>query len=252
MQNLFYATAEPRGSSLSVRPQFGKSQSCRRTRNKAIEETTGFPFRKTVNFQISTSKEIQFPFHLRIPSWTTNASITINDEPINFENVNGIAVIDRQWKDGDRLQLTLPMEITTSVWHEFSTTVERGPLVYALKIAGEEIQNRREGYGEFTEVVAKTPWNYGLLQKQLDKLPVSATVAEQSWDGEYPWNLENAPVAIIMQGLRIPEWEATNGLPYFPAFWGDYLKGETPKTEDIILVPYGCTTLRITEFPTYR
>ena len=121
------------------------------------------------------------------------------------------------------------MKITTSVWHEFSTTVERGPLVYALKIEGEETQNRREGYGKFTEVIAKTPWNYGLLQKQLDKLPVSATVAEQSWDGEYPWNLENAPDCHYNARFAHPRMGSDQRPPVLPGILGKLSERGNPQ-----------------------
>jgi hypothetical protein len=44
--------------------------------------------------------------------------------------------------------------------------------------------------------------------------------------------------------------------PVFPDFWDGYYwngnDGNDIKKEEITLVPYGCTTLRITEFPTYN
>ena len=145
------------------------------------------------------------------------------------------------------------MAITTSKWHEFSTAVERGPLVYALKIDGEErTKDRNDGYREFTEVYPKEPWNFGLIQNELDQLPESVEVTENKWDGSYPWNLENAPIALKMKGLRIPEWKADHGIPYFPSFWGEYAGDTTGNIQEITLVPYGCTTLRISQFPTYN
>ncbi|MFR5981130.1 MAG: hypothetical protein ACLUGV_07315 [Alistipes shahii] len=64
----------------------------------------------------------------------------------------------------------------------------------------------------------------------------------------YPWNISGAPLEIRTKGKKIPDWNIYNGsagpLPYsIPA-------GREIKTseEDIMLIPYGCTTLRIAEF----
>lgn len=53
-----------------------------------------------------------------------------------------MAVFDREWRDGDRLVLRLPMEVTTSRWYENSVAVERGPLVYALAMRETWEKNR--------------------------------------------------------------------------------------------------------------
>ena len=64
----------------------------------------------------------------------------------------------------------------------------------------------------------------------------------------YPWNLENAPLEIHARACRIAGWEQYGGnagpLPYSTQY-----QAELGEIEDIVLVPYGCTTLRITEFP---
>ena len=89
-----------------------------------------------------------------------------------------------------------------------------------------------------------------ITEKDLENLDKSVEVKEKDWNGQYPWNLETAPVELKIRGMKIPEWKLTNGAPYFPAFWGGYA-GDRPAPERITLVPYGCTTLRITEFPVY-
>ena len=73
-------------------------------------------------------------------------------------------------------------------------------------------------------------------------------VVAKDWKGDYPWNLKNAPIELKMKGVKIPEWQLTNGAPVFPAFWGNH-SGEGLSVHEITLAPYGCTTLRITEFP---
>ena len=62
----------------------------------------------------------------------------------------------------------------------------------------------------------------------------------------YPWNLKNAPIRIKLKAKEIPNWtlynETAGPIPFsvYPV--------NTPETE-ITLIPYGCTTLRISEFP---
>ncbi|MGI9543304.1 MAG: beta-L-arabinofuranosidase domain-containing protein, partial [Cyclobacteriaceae bacterium] len=77
-------------------------------------------------------------------------------------------------------------------------------------------------------------------------------VEELEWNGEYPWNLEQAPIQIKARGIQLAEWKLVNGLPVFPAWWGGRGDAEEDiQFKEITLVPYGCTTLRITEFPVY-
>lgn len=252
VQNLFYATNDGGVAAIQYAPSTVKMKVGDNVPLE-IKETTGFPFRETVDFELALEKKTSFPFHLRIPAWAKNASIEINGKKQTFVATDQVAVIHREWKNGDKIRLTLPMELKTSLWYEFSTAVERGPLVYALKVEGEsKTKNRNDGYGEFTEVFAKNPWNFGLIKGELDKIPNAIQVIENTWDGSYPWNLENAPIALKMKGLKVDEWTADNGVPYLPSFWGTYAGDTTGKIQEITLVPYGCTTLRITQFPTYK
>ncbi|PXX24007.1 beta-L-arabinofuranosidase domain-containing protein [Arenibacter sp. ARW7G5Y1] len=256
VQNLFYATPDNGVAAFLYAPST-VSLKVGDGANLKINETTGFPFRESVNFEFELDSEATFPFHLRIPSWTTDQSITINGETIEVEVKDRIAIINRKWKNGDRITLNMPMELKVSKWYEFSSTVERGPLVYSLKIRDEKRKkNRGDIYKDFYEVFAMDDWNYGLIQSELDNISEAAEIIEKPWEGSYPWNLENAPLEIKLTGVKVPEWKEINGAPVFPGFWDGYYwdgnYGGDIKREEITLVPYGCTTLRITEFPTYN
>jgi hypothetical protein len=68
----------------------------------------------------------------------------------------------------------------------------------------------------------------------------------------YPWNLENAPLKLIVSAKKIPEWKLYGGMAGpLPHSRPQQHLAEKP-SEKIELVPYGCTKLRITEFPVVR
>ena len=252
VQNLWYATADGGVAALL----YGPSNVTLKVGNEItakITETTGFPFRDEVNFAINLDKSGNFPFHLRLPSWTENPIITINGEVWNGTVEDQVAKIIRTWQDGDKVKLKMPMKLKTSQWFDFAISVERGPLVYSLKINEErKIKDRGDKFGLFQEVFAKDKWNYSLYYKDLEDMASNFVVEELEWDGSYPWNLENSPIQLKARGVVLPEWKLLNGLPTFPGWWGGRKVDEGDiKFEDIMLIPYGTTTLRITEFPVY-
>lgn len=253
VQNMWYATADGGVAALLYAPSSVELIVGDNSKVKITEET-GYPFREEIHFKLNMDEQTQFPFHLRIPKWANNPTISVNGQEWQENTENQVAIIDRVWKDGDRVILTLPMELKASQWYDFAISLERGPLVYSLKVNKEvKTKDRGDKYREFEEVYAIDNWNYALFSKDLQNLKSSFKIEELDWDGGYPWNLENAPIQIRARGIQLPEWKNVNGLPTFPGWWGNH-KGvaeEDINFKEIILVPYGCTTLRITEFPVY-
>jgi hypothetical protein len=214
-----------------------------------ITEETSYPFSETIAFKIKTKEDISFPIHLRIPGWCKKGSVEINNEPFDTYPGGQIVAISRTWSDGDVIELKLPMHIFTSRWYEQSAAVERGPLVYALKIEEEwKWVENKDKYGSYYDVFPKSDWNYGLdIRAILD--PEEGFQVIQHRLKEYPWNIHSAPVELKTKAKKIPEWKLYNTMPGPLPHSGPQRHLQEMPFEEISLIPYGCTTLRITEFP---
>jgi len=232
----------------------------------SIRQVTGYPFEEKVRFLISLPRPSAFPLHVRIPGWCSEALLSLNGRPLQTEPGGRMAVVHRKWEDGDLLELHLPMKTKLERWVEHSVSVHRGPLVYALKI-GESWSHvdSTDQWGAFDEVRPSDIWNYGLLEAAvLDpengfefsvqaQAPGSGTDRFSAENPEfYPWSIDSAPVLLKTRGKVIPDWtlyrEMAGPLPHSLPL--QHLENE--HSELITLIPYGCTTLRITEFPVVR
>jgi len=214
-----------------------------------IAETTDYPFKESIQFTIQPKNKLKFPFHLRIPQWCKNPTVSVNGKIIVIEANNNIIVINREWSAGDVVELNLAMEFRFSYWYENSLGIERGPLVYALKIEEEWREVTKEGYDDtFWEVLPKSPWNYSILKSEVENGNFIVEVKDQI--AANPWNLKNAPISVKTKAKRIPIWLLVKGsagkIPS-PSWPGRVVENQE---EEIVLIPYGCTTLRISQFPT--
>jgi uncharacterized protein len=254
VQNLFYATPDRGVAALLYAPSTVELTVANGVDLKVVE-TTGFPFRETIDFDLELSDDSEFPFHLRIPAWAKNPKITINGQPVNFKVNNQVAILKRIWKNGDKVTLTLPMELKSSNWYKGMVAIERGPLVFSLKVESENRQkDRKDRFRAFWEVFPKSDWNFALEESTLSNLAENVEMVEREWNGDYPWNLENAPIALKLQGVHLPEWSTVKSAPQLSENIPQIISASEleRRKREIILVPYGCTTLRITEFPVVR
>lgn len=102
-----------------------------------LHEETNYPFEEGIKFTVSTDEKVDFPFYLRIPSWTEGAEVRVNGKKISVKPVSGkYLCIEREWADGDKVEMTLPMSLSMRTWqvNKNSVSVDYGPLTLSLKI----------------------------------------------------------------------------------------------------------------------
>ena len=258
-QNLWYATADKGLAALVYSPSEVKANVADGTEVRFVEETA-YPFGETIKFTLTTDKSVKsvsFPLHLRVPDWCKQAKVLVNGLAYTELPGNQIIVINRVWKSGDVVELTLPMHVFTNQWYENSVSVERGPLTYALKMGEEQktVKNEKDpiDYGsEYTEVRPTTPWNYGLVELPNNGVEQKVNVVKKEAGTAYPWTVANAPTEIRLKARRIPSWQLYNDMTGPIPFSITNGLETADEEEEITLIPYGCTTLRISQFPVVR
>jgi len=210
----------------------------------SIAETTDYPFREGVNLGVKTSQAVKFPLVLRIPGWAAGATVGVNGAALEGVKPGEFYRVEREWHNGDSVELHFPMRVVNSTWYNNSLAVERGPLVFSLKIGESWSHLRQTGPATDWEVFPTTPWNYALVVDPKTAVP-SFTVTELPV-GHQPFSLEGAPVEIAVKARRLPAWQieddSAGPLPVSP------VTSKQP-VETISLVPYGAAKLRITAFP---
>lgn len=211
-----------------------------------VELKTDYPFNDTLQFTVTTDKPVAFPLVLRIPGWAKNAVLQVGEDS-NSPAPGSYARVVRTWEGSTEVFLRLPMTVHAERRFNNALAIDRGPLVYSLKVGDDWKHLRGEEPHADWEVYPSTPWNYAL---DLDENSVAEKMTfEMRPVGACPFSPEGAPVVAKAPGRRLPDWDLERNAaappPKSPV-------ATTQALETLTLIPYGCTKLRITEFPTTK
>jgi uncharacterized protein len=122
---------------------------------KVVQETR-YPWDGAVKMTITPDQAATFAVKVRVPGWARNepvpsdlyrfmdksseaAALKVNGQSADMKLDTGYVTVDREWKAGDVLELSLPMPVRRVVAHEAVEAdrgrgaLQRGPIVFAAE-----------------------------------------------------------------------------------------------------------------------
>jgi hypothetical protein len=239
------------------------------TGNETVQifEETDYPFAEDILFTLRMGNPASFRLYLRKPDWCDDPSLWVNDIPaVIAVNELGFLCLDRQWENDDTVTLRLPMqikviEVQDALAYRRPYAIEYGPLLMAQQIPelwkpipGHPLQPLPEnwywyeatpdgGYGKYFY-----PWSLAVDEKLPSLIRNGGAIVTRTSSSVFPW--EQSPLQITIPGKK-----AKYLYPKYPCKTVEcapYIAVVSNEDTHITLVPYGCTTLRMSYFPVVR
>ena len=210
-----------------------------------LTEETDYPFDEQIHLTFdkigNEANALECSLFLRIPAWASTFKLLLNGESQSVTPKDGFAELHRVFQKGDRIQLRLPMPLRLQAEAEGGVTLHRGPLLLALPVKEERrVVRGKAPFADF-ELFPRSEWRFALVESELEQAQVAA-----QQPGEQPFGENAPPLTVRLRMARAPRWPMVrhSAGPVPPPF-----SAEEIDLQEQTLVPYGCTLLRVAQFP---
>ncbi len=229
-------------------------------RTVEIVEETSYPFEERITFRVRAEQSVKFPLYLRVPAWCDSPALKANGKLQAIPRIeDGFVVLDRTHRDGDLIELNLPMKTAVGHSSDGGTFLERGPLVYSLQpkeiwtsIAMPEFEITSPAFPMWA-ATAGSAWNFAPSINEGAELSSQIKVHQTQLTVD-PWS--NPPISMTVRARRVSGWDLVrpkgDNASWFKTPPLPPADSPLGSEQSITLVPLGSTHLRLTAFPTNK
>ena len=210
-----------------------------------LSEETDYPFDGEIHIKIekieNETNALEFALRLRLPNWAETYTLTYNGTQTETETANGYLILKKAFSTGDQITLSLPLKLRLVPEASGGATVHYGALLLALPIDAEtRVVRGTPPFADF-EFLPRGEWRFGVSEYSLANVEI--THAEP---GELPFDTEHPPLTVRLPLAPAPHWKrAQSSAGPVPEPFSAATGGFIPQK----LIPYGCTQLRVAQFP---
>ena len=178
-----------------------------------LRQTTGFPYEGSTHLEVQLEKETPFTLYVRHPSWVPagDFTVTVNGEKMAVESTPSSYVpIKRNWKNGDVVDVALPMHTSMERLPDGSDWVSflYGPIVLAAPAGTDNMDGLFADSGRMAHVA------HGPMVP-MDQVPVLLDTANDPLAHISPES-SSGPLHFQIKDIVIPE--ESGGIELVPFF----------------------------------
>ena len=176
-----------------------------------VEQTNRFPQEPTTDITLKMKKARKMAVKIRKPWWTEGMTISVNGQRVEAIEQGGYLVVNRQWKDGDRLHADMPMHLTAMTTPDGKPQFSflYGPIVLAAK-TGTDRQDGMYADDSRGGHIAAGP--------QIPQYQMPAIIGDRESVLSHLKPVEGKPLTFELRGLTLSQFEGMQLVPFYQLY----------------------------------
>lgn len=244
--------------------------------NITIIQSGNYPYGFKTNLDVTLRNDKVKKLLLRIPAWSCGCKILVDGTEADYDTINGFAHI--KVLSNCKIEILFKPTFDANTSGDGGIYYTYGPFLLSLKIDENvsictEEKNATKNFPAFN-IEPASAWNYAVSGYETPEIIINEVKDEPLWNyipfeikikahRFLNWRLFECDEALrqtLLDGHGFGEAQIKMGAPiisgyslFTPSLPGDdFIAKNIGDEEEITLVPYGCTNIRLTVFPKHK